>query len=244
MKTNTKKFRLIKDKELRDKFLADQIKIGLRYQLRSLRDSQGLTQKDLADLIGTKQSVISRLERNAERVSIPTLLDIAEALDVGVIVRFESIDTVLDWYNNSSQKKMTPRKSKEVLKELEEQSKVKQESCEVALKDIPNISSSFNKYLSQIAQTLLLPVNEDSQTFDNKILKETGKNTLINHAIRLSEIFNAGENIEAENINFVNEKKSVEPRLFRRKKRRVEKTKEEKRDYIPTLDYSTFALPN
>lgn len=127
MKTKNRKLKLIKDKELRNKFLADQIKIGLRYQLRSLRDSQDLTQKDLAELIGTKQSVISRLERNAERVSIPTLLDIAEALDVGVVVRFESIDTVLDWYSNSTQKKMTPRKSEEVLKELEEQSKTEQE---------------------------------------------------------------------------------------------------------------------
>lgn len=119
MKAKNRKLKLLKDKELRNKSLADQIKIGLRYQLRSLRDSQDLTQKDLADLIGTKQSVISRLERNAERVSLPTLLDIAEALDVGVVVRFESIDTVLDWYSEPSQKKMTPRKSEEVLKELE-----------------------------------------------------------------------------------------------------------------------------
>jgi transcriptional regulator with XRE-family HTH domain len=126
MKTNTRKFKLIKDKELRNKFLADQMKIGLRYQLRSLRDSQGLTQKDLADLIGTKQSVISRLEKKPERVSIPTLLDIAEALDVGVVVRFESIDTVIDWYSEPTQKKMTPQKSEDVLKELEKSAALKQ----------------------------------------------------------------------------------------------------------------------
>lgn len=119
MKTNTKRIKRLKNKELRNKFLADQMKIGLRYQLRSLRDSQGLTQKDLADLIGTKQSVISRLERNAARVSIPTLLEIAEALDVGVVVRFESIDTIIDWYSEPTQKKMTPRKSEDVLTEIE-----------------------------------------------------------------------------------------------------------------------------
>lgn len=126
-KTNTRRAKRLRDKELRNKFLADQIKIGLRYQLRSLRDAQGLTQKDLAELIGTKQSVISRLEKKPERVSIPTLLDIAEALDVGVVVRFEAIDTVLGWYSEPTQKKMTPRKSEEILKELEEQSKLARE---------------------------------------------------------------------------------------------------------------------
>ncbi|MDQ6788860.1 MAG: helix-turn-helix transcriptional regulator [Acidobacteriota bacterium] len=133
MKTKNRKLRLLKDKELRNKFLADQIKIGLRYQLRSLRDSQGLTQKDLADLIGTKQSVISRLEKKPERVSIPTLLDIAEVLDVGVVVRFEAIDTVLDWYSNPTQKKMTPRNSEKVLEELEQEADKPQELMNVDL---------------------------------------------------------------------------------------------------------------
>lgn len=119
MTTSLKKLRLVKNKQLRMKFLADQIRVGLKYQLRSLRDAQGLTQRQLADLIGTKQSVISRLEHNGEHVSVPTLLSIAAALDVGVVVRFESIDTILEWYSNPSKKKMTPRKSQEVLKELE-----------------------------------------------------------------------------------------------------------------------------
>jgi transcriptional regulator with XRE-family HTH domain len=119
MKSKRKLLKLIKDKELRNKFVGDNLRTGLQYQLRSLRESQNLTQKQLAGLIGTKQSVISRVERNPERVSIPTLLDLAEAFDVGVVVRFESIDSVLDWYSNSSQKKMTPRKSEVVLNELE-----------------------------------------------------------------------------------------------------------------------------
>lgn len=151
MKTNTRKFRLIKDKELRNKFLADQMKIGLRYQLRSLRDSQGLTQKDLADLIGTKQSVISRLEKKPERVSIPTLLEIAEALDVGVVVRFESIDTVLDWYSHSTQKKITPRKSEDILAEMEERAALKG----VEYRVFPHIEQSRIIHTNKIGNIVL-----------------------------------------------------------------------------------------
>jgi len=173
MKTNTRKFRLIKNKELRNKFLADQMKIGLRYQLRSLRDSQGLTQKDLADIIGTKQSVISRLEKKPERVSLPTLLQIAEALDVGVVVRFESIDTVIDWYSNSSQKKMTPRKSEDVLIEIEKRAALKQ-------KEKGEFSHTGQPELIQTAQTgytRILGVTHFNQ--ENKILPRRSR--LVRH---------------------------------------------------------------
>lgn len=119
MRTNTRRVKALQDKELRDKYFADNIKIGLRNQLKSLRDSQNLTQKDLAELINTKQSVIGRLENNPEGVSLPTLLKLASALDVGLVVRFESIDTVIDWYSNPNQKKMTPQKSGVVLNEMQ-----------------------------------------------------------------------------------------------------------------------------
>jgi transcriptional regulator with XRE-family HTH domain len=124
MRTNTRRIKALRDKELRDKFLADNIKIGLRNQLKSLRDSRDLTQKDLAELINTKQSVIGRLENKPEGVSLPTLLKLASALDVGLVVRFESIDTVIDWYSNPTQKKMTPQRSEVVLKEMERKNAV------------------------------------------------------------------------------------------------------------------------
>lgn len=118
----SRKAKLLKDRELRNKYFEDQLKIGLRNQLRSLRDARGLTQGELADLIGTKQSVISRLERNPIKVGMPTFLDIARVLDVGFVARFEAIDTIIEWYDNPSQKKMTPRKSQEILAQVEEKS--------------------------------------------------------------------------------------------------------------------------
>lgn len=111
----SRRYELLQDIELRQEFLAEQIKVGLRFQLRSLRDSQDLTQGKLAELIGTKQSVISRLEKYPERLSLPTLIDIANALDVGVVVRFEQIDSIIEWYDNPTVTKMTPKTSEQVL---------------------------------------------------------------------------------------------------------------------------------
>lgn len=112
-----RKVRLLLDRDLRNKYVADQIKIGLRNQLRSLREDRGITQAEMAQLIGTKQSVISRIERDPVRVGLPVFIDIAEKLDVAFVARFEAIDTVVEWYDNPSVKKMTPRKSETILKE-------------------------------------------------------------------------------------------------------------------------------
>lgn len=114
---NRRKVRLLLERDLRAKYIADQIRIGLRNQLRAIREERGMTQVELANLIGTKQSVISRIERDPIRVGLPVFLDIAEKLDIGFVARFESIDTVVEWYDSPTVKKMTPRKSEEVLKD-------------------------------------------------------------------------------------------------------------------------------
>lgn len=114
---NKRMVRLLLDRELRNKYISDQVKIGLRNQLRALRDERGITQAELAEMIGTKQSVISRIERNPLRVGIPVFLDIAEKLDVAFVSRFEAIDTVVEWYDNLTVRKMTPPKSEDILKE-------------------------------------------------------------------------------------------------------------------------------
>ena len=58
-------------------------------QIYELRTSRGLTQLQLADLIGTKQPVIARLEDSAyEGHSLAMLFRIAAALGCGVAVKF------------------------------------------------------------------------------------------------------------------------------------------------------------
>lgn len=50
--------------------------------LEKIRQSRGLTQEDLADMSGLKQSTISKIERGYDGVTLRALYKIAEALDV------------------------------------------------------------------------------------------------------------------------------------------------------------------
>ncbi len=56
-------------------------------QVMALRLQQGLTQKELAQQIGTKQSGISRLESMEQLPSLSFLKRVAEALDAHLEIR-------------------------------------------------------------------------------------------------------------------------------------------------------------
>jgi ribosome-binding protein aMBF1 (putative translation factor) len=53
----------------------------IQEEIIQLRIAKGLSQKDLADMIGTKQSAISRLETGDYNPSIQFLSKLAHALD-------------------------------------------------------------------------------------------------------------------------------------------------------------------
>lgn len=80
-----------KKKTFRDGYLQTATRGGIAYQIQALREKFKLTQIAFAERLGKKQSSISRLE-NSEygKVSVQTLLDIACALDVALLVRFVS----------------------------------------------------------------------------------------------------------------------------------------------------------
>ena len=62
--------------------------IRLAIELRALREKKGLSQRQLAELVGTTQSAIARLESGHISPSLPTLDRIAAALGVEVTVTF------------------------------------------------------------------------------------------------------------------------------------------------------------
>src|SRR5690606_13263387 len=49
--------------------------------IRDARKHRGLTQTQLADLLGTSQSAVNRIERGAQNLSVDMLNRISEALD-------------------------------------------------------------------------------------------------------------------------------------------------------------------
>lgn len=86
----------LRDKEYRDEFLASNVRGTLAYQIQALRKKSGLSQTKFARKVGKKQSQVSEWENaEGEQLSVQTLIDIATALDVGLIVRFAAYPEVL-----------------------------------------------------------------------------------------------------------------------------------------------------
>jgi DNA-binding XRE family transcriptional regulator len=68
--------------------------IRLATELRALREKKGLSQRQLAELIGTTQSAIARLEGGRISPSLPTLDRIAAALGAEVTVTFTDTELI------------------------------------------------------------------------------------------------------------------------------------------------------
>jgi transcriptional regulator with XRE-family HTH domain len=115
-------FKKFKEKRYRDAFLASQIRRMIPKQIRATREAQGMTQQELAEAAHTKQTVISRIEKGngSGNLTIKSLLNIASALDVGLVIRFEPIDRLIDWTENLSSDDFAPRKSEAILDEMEQ----------------------------------------------------------------------------------------------------------------------------
>ncbi len=117
--TDSKLFKRLKEKGYRDHFVAGEIKRLIPFQLRALRASRKWTQSELGNEANMPQTVISRIENgNAASLSIKTLLKLASALDVALVIRFEPIDSLIDWVDNLSPESMSPRSSAEILAEM------------------------------------------------------------------------------------------------------------------------------
>jgi transcriptional regulator with XRE-family HTH domain len=80
-------------------------------QIRSLREQRDLSQDELANLVGTKQSGISRLERSDYSTwKVETLRKLAKAFGVRLRVRFEEFGTLVDEITGFNDKNLLPRK--------------------------------------------------------------------------------------------------------------------------------------
>ncbi len=72
---------LLKDKEIRDAYIALGPEFALIEQIIEKRLQKGMTQAVLAKKIGTKQSAVARLESGGYNPSLAFLSKVAKALD-------------------------------------------------------------------------------------------------------------------------------------------------------------------
>jgi len=69
-----------RDPEFADKYDAGYQEFKLGVMLRQAREEAGMTQEELAHLIHTKKTAISRIENHAEDIKLSTLEKFANAL--------------------------------------------------------------------------------------------------------------------------------------------------------------------
>src|SRR5206468_2523093 len=92
-------------------------------QIKALREERELSQEKLAELMGTKQSGISRLEKaDYSAWKIETLRKLARAFGVRLRISFDEFGTLLPDIGEFNKTRLTPRKFEEdpVFKEREE----------------------------------------------------------------------------------------------------------------------------
>jgi transcriptional regulator with XRE-family HTH domain len=100
---------LLRDKDFRDHFTADQVYELLALQVRQLREKRQWTQAELGVKAGMQQVQVSRLENPDYTGSkISTLSKLASAFDVALIVRFAPFSELADWLSNLSAEAFGP----------------------------------------------------------------------------------------------------------------------------------------
>lgn len=98
------------DKDYRHAYMETAVRGDVARQIQALRHQAGLTQAEFAELIGTRQSVVSRLESaDYGKVSVQTLLTVAGAADVALIIQFVSVEEFLFRMQQSLHKGTIPR---------------------------------------------------------------------------------------------------------------------------------------
>lgn len=98
------------DKEYREGYMEAAVEQYVAWQIKANRVSRGLSQDDLAKLIGSGQSAISRLEDpEYGRHSIDTLTKLANAFDCALSVKFISYSQLaLDSQDLSNESLLVP----------------------------------------------------------------------------------------------------------------------------------------
>jgi transcriptional regulator with XRE-family HTH domain len=95
---NSKK---LQRKTFRESFVKAELKNNLTLQIRLNRKHRGLSQNQLAEKIGSTQSAVSRIEDPAYgNFTINTLLDIANAFDIGLQIKFVPFTKLIGEHNS------------------------------------------------------------------------------------------------------------------------------------------------
>ncbi len=104
---DTQSTNTLDNREFRASYMVHGLRAYLADQIRALRGNR--SQREFGRLIGKPQSVVSRLENeDYGKLTLQTLLDIAEKLDIALVVRFADFPTFLRTVAEASPEAMAP----------------------------------------------------------------------------------------------------------------------------------------
>jgi transcriptional regulator with XRE-family HTH domain len=122
----------LKEKEFRDAYAAEQVKTGIPFQIRALRNQREWNQERLAKEARTSQAAISRIEDpNYGKLSLQTLFKLASAFDVALLVKFVPFSRLLPEMDDASQVGLSASKFSDDLKDIEEWAESAPENAEI-----------------------------------------------------------------------------------------------------------------
>jgi len=86
-----------RDSDYRHAFVNERVRASIALQIRALREARQMTQTKLGDAIGMAQTWVSKLE-NPEygKMTVATLLRLAEAFDTDLEIKFRPFSRTLD----------------------------------------------------------------------------------------------------------------------------------------------------
>ena len=92
----------LRNKDARHVFVEEHARTGPAYQIKAMRDARGWSQEKLGQELGSEpQSTISRWENpDYGRFTIGTLLRVAAAFDVALMVRFVGVGELVNKYSD------------------------------------------------------------------------------------------------------------------------------------------------
>jgi len=101
--------RLQANPEARSRFKENRIRELIASQIRMLREKNNLTQAELGERAGIKQSRISLLEDpDYSGIALRTLLKLSDAFDVGLVVQFAPFNDLLQFTTSLSPTDLVP----------------------------------------------------------------------------------------------------------------------------------------
>jgi transcriptional regulator with XRE-family HTH domain len=149
-------------KAYRDGYLQSRVRGMIAYQIQALREKLGMNQTDFAKKIGKTQSVVSRLEDTEYgRVSVQTLLDIACALDVALVVKFASYPDFRKQTDDASVRGLQPDTIQESLARAERPS-VRYIEANSAASAFANTDDPSSQQYATPLQDSLMHLNDNS----------------------------------------------------------------------------------